>query len=95
MPIMKVTEMSIPEIMSIIREYPTRFVLVTGGEPMLQESVHELLEELTGTRVTPCSLKRAARSRLRMSTRGCTKSSISSVRPVEWMHTTFSIMPII
>ena len=40
------TEMSIPEIMSIIEKYPTRFALVTGGEPMLQNSVHELFKEL-------------------------------------------------
>jgi 7-carboxy-7-deazaguanine synthase len=38
--------MSIPEIMSIIEKYPTRFALVTGGEPMLQNSVHELFKEL-------------------------------------------------
>jgi 7-carboxy-7-deazaguanine synthase len=42
------TEMSTPEILSIIEKYPTRFVLVTGGEPMLQNSVHELFKELLG-----------------------------------------------
>ena len=46
------TEMSIPEIMDIIEKYPTRFVLVTGGEPMLQESVYELFQELLGREYT-------------------------------------------
>jgi 7-carboxy-7-deazaguanine synthase len=40
------TEMSIPEILQAIDAFPTRLVLVTGGEPMLQRSVHELLAEL-------------------------------------------------
>jgi 7-carboxy-7-deazaguanine synthase len=41
-------EMSIPEILQAIHEYPTRLVLVTGGEPMLQDSIHELLGKLLG-----------------------------------------------
>jgi 7-carboxy-7-deazaguanine synthase len=40
------TEMSIPEILSAIGQFPTRLALVTGGEPMLQASVHELFAEL-------------------------------------------------
>jgi len=40
------TEMSIPEILGKIEAFPTRFVLVTGGEPMLQEAVHELFRQL-------------------------------------------------
>ena len=40
------TEMSIPEIIGKIEDFPTRNVLVTGGEPMLQKSVHELFERL-------------------------------------------------
>jgi 7-carboxy-7-deazaguanine synthase len=39
-------EMSIPEILCTIEPYPTKFVLVTGGEPMLQESVYELFRSL-------------------------------------------------
>jgi 7-carboxy-7-deazaguanine synthase len=39
-------EMSVPEIMQSISEYPVRLVLVTGGEPMLQSSVYELLHAL-------------------------------------------------
>jgi len=42
------TEMSIPEIVGKIGPFSTKFVLVTGGEPMLQESVHELFERLLG-----------------------------------------------
>jgi 7-carboxy-7-deazaguanine synthase len=41
-------EMSIPEIVREIGPFPTKFVLVTGGEPLLQESVHELFERLLG-----------------------------------------------
>ena len=40
------TEMSIPEIMRGIAAYPTRLALVTGGEPMLQNDVHELFAAL-------------------------------------------------
>jgi 7-carboxy-7-deazaguanine synthase len=39
-------EMSIPEILKEINDFPTELVLVTGGEPMLQKSVHELLRNL-------------------------------------------------
>lgn len=41
-------EMSVEEILRKIAAYPTRLVLVTGGEPMLQEPVHELFEKLIG-----------------------------------------------
>jgi 7-carboxy-7-deazaguanine synthase len=40
------SEMSIAAILQAIAEFPTRLVLVTGGEPMLQQSVHELFEDL-------------------------------------------------
>jgi 7-carboxy-7-deazaguanine synthase len=40
------TEMPIPEIIGRIEAFPTRFVLVTGGEPMLQQSIYELFESL-------------------------------------------------
>ncbi len=39
-------EMSIAEVLQHIDSFPTRLVLITGGEPMLQESVHELFEKL-------------------------------------------------
>ena len=38
--------MSIPEIMRAIAVYPARLALVTGGEPMLYEDVHELFAAL-------------------------------------------------
>ena len=39
-------EMSVPEILDAVKKYPVRLALVTGGEPMLQDSVHELIREL-------------------------------------------------
>jgi 7-carboxy-7-deazaguanine synthase len=39
-------EMSVAEILKAIEAYPTRLVLVTGGEPMLQLSVGDLFENL-------------------------------------------------
>ena len=39
-------EKSIPEILEAMDSYPARLVLVTGGEPMLQRSVHELFQTL-------------------------------------------------
>jgi 7-carboxy-7-deazaguanine synthase len=46
------TEMSVSEILQAIDPYPTRLVLVTGGEPMMQASVHELFEKLIGNGYT-------------------------------------------
>jgi 7-carboxy-7-deazaguanine synthase len=45
-------ELSIPEILQAIDEFPTRLVLVTGGEPMLQEAVHALFDRLLELRYT-------------------------------------------
>jgi 7-carboxy-7-deazaguanine synthase len=39
-------DMSIGEILESIRTYPTKMVLVTGGEPMLQPSVDDLFHAL-------------------------------------------------
>jgi 7-carboxy-7-deazaguanine synthase len=39
-------EMSVEEILQAIGEYPARLVLVTGGEPMLQDSVYALFDAL-------------------------------------------------
>jgi len=47
-------EMSIPEILHAIEGYPTRLALVTGGEPMLQKSVHHLFRELLERGYTVC-----------------------------------------
>ncbi len=40
------TEMAVEQILDKIEPFPTRFALVTGGEPMLQESVHALFRAL-------------------------------------------------
>jgi 7-carboxy-7-deazaguanine synthase len=40
------SEMPIPEILQAISAFPTRLVLLTGGEPMLQESIHDLIGKL-------------------------------------------------
>lgn len=39
-------EMSVAEIVQAVSEYPTRLVLVTGGEPMLQDAVYALFDAL-------------------------------------------------
>jgi 7-carboxy-7-deazaguanine synthase len=39
-------DMTVPEIMQAVEVFPTRLVLVTGGEPMLQKSVHDLFNSL-------------------------------------------------
>jgi len=45
-------EKSISEILETIVRYPTRLALVTGGEPMLQQSVHGLLRQLLARNYT-------------------------------------------
>jgi 7-carboxy-7-deazaguanine synthase len=47
-------EMTIPEILRAIQPYPTKLVLVTGGEPMLQPSVHDLFSALLDLNYTVC-----------------------------------------
>lgn len=39
-------EMSIPEILQAVDRYPTRLILVTGGEPMLQTGIDALFDKL-------------------------------------------------
>ena len=39
-------EISVPEILQEIVVFPTRLALVTGGEPMLQPSIHDLFHAL-------------------------------------------------
>jgi len=48
------SEMSIPEILRAIAPFPTRLALVTGGEPMLQASVHGLFHSLLDSGYTVC-----------------------------------------
>lgn len=40
------TEMSISEVLRVVDAFSTRLVAVTGGEPMLQPSVHDLFVQL-------------------------------------------------
>jgi 7-carboxy-7-deazaguanine synthase len=40
------SEMGITEVLEALVPYPTRLVCVTGGEPLAQASVHELMESL-------------------------------------------------
>lgn len=37
---------SIEEILSTVRSYPTKYVCITGGEPLLQKPVHTLMTSL-------------------------------------------------
>lgn len=39
-------EYSVKKILSIISDYPSKFVEITGGEPLLQEDVYKLINEL-------------------------------------------------
>ena len=48
------SEMAIPEILRAIAPFPTRLALVTGGEPMLQASVHGLFHSLLDSGYTVC-----------------------------------------
>lgn len=47
-------DMSVPEILEAIRAYPTKMALVTGGEPLLQPSVHDLFRALLEKDYTVC-----------------------------------------
>jgi 7-carboxy-7-deazaguanine synthase len=47
-------EMSVGEIMEAATALPSRLALITGGEPMLQPSVHELLRALLDRGYTVC-----------------------------------------
>ncbi len=47
-------EMSIADILQAIAPYPAKLALVTGGEPMLQPSVHELFRGLLERDYTVC-----------------------------------------
>jgi 7-carboxy-7-deazaguanine synthase len=47
-------EMSVPGVLRAIAPFPTRLVLVTGGEPMLQPAVHDLFRGLLEGGYTVC-----------------------------------------
>ena len=40
------TELTKDEILQIIHDFPFKFVEITGGEPLLQEEVYQLMDEL-------------------------------------------------
>lgn len=42
-------ELSIDEILKKVRSFPFKYVEITGGEPLLQDEVHELMNELIKT----------------------------------------------
>ncbi len=39
-------EMSVVEILTVVEKHPTRFCVVTGGEPMVAKGINELLAGL-------------------------------------------------
>lgn len=47
-------EMSISEIIAAISAFPARLALVTGGEPLLQQEVHDLFKALLNGAYTVC-----------------------------------------
>jgi len=77
------TEMDIPEILRAINAFPTRLALITGGEPMLQESIHALIGKLLEKDYTVL-LETEARPPWRESICASIRSWISSARPAEW-----------
>ena len=48
------TEMALSDVIRALEVYPARLALVTGGEPMLQQSVHELFRELLVRKYAVC-----------------------------------------
>lgn len=40
------TEMTVPEILALVQREPTRYVVITGGEPMVAKAMPELLTQL-------------------------------------------------
>jgi 7-carboxy-7-deazaguanine synthase len=47
-------EMTVAEVCSALSAYPTKLVLVTGGEPLLQPEVYALFRELLDAGFTVC-----------------------------------------
>ena len=60
-------EMSVEEILQEVDRHPTRFVVLTGGEPLVAKGIHDLAEKLhtnskhitieTAGTVPPCGIK--------------------------------------
>ncbi len=48
------SEKSVEEIVAAIEPYPTKLVLLTGGEPMLQPGIYDLARALLDLRYTVC-----------------------------------------
>jgi 7-carboxy-7-deazaguanine synthase len=48
------TEMSIQEVLNEIEKYPCKQLCITGGEPLLQKDIPELLERLIQKKFTIC-----------------------------------------
>jgi len=48
------SELPVSEILDIVSRYPTRLALVTGGEPLLHHSVHDLFRQLLEREYTVC-----------------------------------------
>jgi 7-carboxy-7-deazaguanine synthase len=48
------TDIPVADVVARIAQYPSRLVLVTGGEPMLQRSVHDLFRMLLDAGYTVC-----------------------------------------
>src|SRR6266850_6584264 len=42
-------KMSVGDVVAAVERYPCRLVEITGGEPLLQEDVYELMQRLSGT----------------------------------------------
>ena len=42
-------KMSVGDVLAAVERYPCRLVEITGGEPLLQEDVYELMQRLGGT----------------------------------------------
>lgn len=47
-------EMSVADIVKAVEAYPMKCVLVTGGEPLLQQEVHDLFRQLLERGYTVC-----------------------------------------
>jgi 7-carboxy-7-deazaguanine synthase len=47
-------EYSINEIIRKIKEYPCRHICITGGEPLLQNDIHDLIDTLIKTKYQIC-----------------------------------------
>jgi len=44
-------EMRVDDILKKIRNYPCKYLCITGGEPLLQKDIHELIEKAGGINI--------------------------------------------